>query len=59
MTNYILNYFLVSVFVFCGYGLYFLDSVSVLRINFVFFFVSVFPVGDADFGIGICVSVFW
>ena len=23
MTNYILNYFLVSCFVFCGYGLYF------------------------------------
>ena len=35
-----LQYFLVSVFVFCGYGLFvFLDSVSVLRFNFVFFFV--------------------
>ena len=32
-----LHYFLVSVFVFCGYGLYFpLFSVSVLRFNFVF-----------------------
>ena len=31
-----LHYFLVSVFVFCGYGLFvFLDSVSVLRFNFV------------------------
>ena len=36
----------------------FLDCVSVLRINFVFF-LSVFPVGDAYFRIGICVSVFW
>ena len=35
-----LHYFLVSVFVFCGYGLFvFLDSVSVLRFNFVFFCV--------------------
>ena len=32
-----LQYFLVSVFVFCGYGLYFLDSVSILRFNSVFF----------------------
>ena len=36
----------------------FLDSVSVLRINFVFF-LSVFPVGDGYFRFGICVSVFW
>ena len=36
----------------------FFDSVSVLRFNFVFF-VSVFPVGDAYFRFGICVSVFW
>ena len=36
----------------------FLDSVSVLRINFVFF-LSVFPVGDGYFRCGICVSVFW
>ena len=36
----------------------FLDSVSVLRFNFVFF-LSVFSVGDAYFRFGICVSVFW
>ena len=36
----------------------FLDSVSLLRINFVFF-LSVFPVGDGYFRFGICVSVFW
>ena len=36
----------------------FLDSVSVLRFNFVFF-VCVFPVGDAYFRFGIRVSVFW
>ena len=34
-----------------------LDSVSVLRFNFVFL-VCVFPVGDAYFRFGICVSVF-
>ena len=37
--------------------LVFLDSVSVLRVNFVF--LCVFPVGDAYFRFGICVSVFW
>ena len=35
-----------------------LDSVSVLRFNFVFF-VCVFPVGDGYFRFGIRVSVFW
>ena len=45
-----LHYFLVSVFVFCGYGLFvFLDSVSVLRFNFVFFCVR--------FRLGMLISV--
>ena len=35
----------------------FFDSVSVLRFNFVF--LCVFPVWDAYFRLGICVSVFW
>ena len=45
-----LHYFLVFVFVFCGYGLFvFLDSVSVLRLNFVFFCVR--------FRLGMLISV--
>ena len=36
----------------------FLDSISVLRFNFVFSF-SLFPVGDVYFRFGICVSVLW
>ena len=50
MTNYILNYFLVSVFVFCGYGLYF-------RILFQFCgLILYFFVGVAGL---LCLFPFW
>ena len=53
-----LHYFLVSVFVCCGYGLYFWILFQFCGL-ILYFFVCVFPVGDAYFRFGICVSVFW
>ena len=52
-----LHYFLVYFFVFCGYGLYF--SILFQFCGLILYFFSVFPVGDAYFRMGICVSVFW
>ena len=44
-----LHYFLVSLFVFCGYGLYFWNLFQFCD----FFFLSMFSVGDTYFSFGI------
>ena len=56
MRKYSFTLFLVFVFVFCSYDLYFwiLFQFCGLILNF----VGVFPVGDAYFRLGICVSFF-
>ena len=53
----VLHYFLVFVFVFCGCGLYF--WILFRFCGLILYFLSVFPLGDAYFRFGICVSVFW
>ena len=45
MTNFILNYFLVSVFVFCGYGLYFWIPFQFCGLILYFFFLVCFLLG--------------
>ena len=53
----VLHYFLVFVFVFCGYGLYF--WILFQFCGLILYFLCVFPVKDAYFRFGICGSVFW
>ena len=57
MRKYSFTLFLVFVFVFCGHDLYF--WILFQFCGLILFFLGVFPVGDAYFRLGICVSVFW
>ena len=57
MRKYSFTPFLVFVFVFCGQDLYF--WILFQFCGLILFFLGVFPVGDAYFRLGICVSVFW
>ena len=52
-----LHYFLVSVFVFCGYGLYFWNLFQFC--DFIIFFLVCFLLGILISVFGFCVSVFW